>query len=71
MELPIQPEQRLWLAVIAQAVKDAMHHDERREQVISWTATRDYIEICYAAGICPVMLRKAICRSGGGGEITL
>lgn len=59
-EFTTQPEQRLWIAVIAQALKDATHNDERRGQVIKWTLTQDYIEICHAAGICPVMLKKAI-----------
>lgn len=57
----MQPEQVLYLHVLAQAVIDASSRDKTMRKGISlWTKHEDYITVCENAGVNPEVCRKLI-----------
>lgn len=52
---PKTPEQLLWIAVIAQAVRDAFSHTAEKQLAIAWltTGSEDFACVCEMAGIDP------------------
>lgn len=57
----LQPEQVLWLHVIAQALIDASSRNkEIKLEVVDWRASEDFETVCGMAGVSPAYISHAL-----------
>src|SRR3990167_2711958 len=71
---PIEPEVRLWRAVIDQAIQDFVDphsegctkHDRKRAQVWLRANSQDFWEVCYLACLDPLIVVRIIHDTVGG-----
>ena len=57
----LQPEQRLWIHVVMQAVIDAASTNPKvKVEVVEWLATEDFDEVCGMAAMSPRYVRHEI-----------
>ncbi len=69
------PEERLWLAVIEQAVREAYADlpadEERRAEARRWLDSEDFDEVATSLGLHPQWARDTIRKLDGIGETRL
>ena len=71
-EQPEIPEQRLWRAVIANAVAEWVHgplRKRRQAEQFLFQDEADYREVCFSAGIDPANLRARLLRIRSGNDM--
>lgn len=63
----IEPEQRLWIAVLVQLIKDAGHKGHR-DEVIEYLEQdgKEFTEICILAEIQPETVKARILKAAQG-----
>lgn len=73
---PVEPEIRLWRAVLDQAVRDALNtgpeycgpKDRRGARIWFKGTSRDFWDVCYLACLEPTLVLSIVRRLAGGKE---